>query len=151
MNKELIEKYFSLSEAISNRIIRHIHKEISEKDVGVTFSQLMVMVKIYMHKRMTVSEVAEELGVSLSNITSLVDRLSRSGHMNRRRDETDRRLVWLELTEKGKEAIEVSLEVRNRVLKQYLCKLDEEDFAKAIEINEKLLTIIEEEEKGGQS
>lgn len=43
-----------------------------------------------------------ELGLSSPATTALVDRLDRSGHVNRTRSETDRRKVYLELTDKAR-------------------------------------------------
>ena len=43
-----------------------------------------------------------ELNLSSPATTALVDRLDRSGHVNRTRSDTDRRKVYLELTEKAR-------------------------------------------------
>jgi DNA-binding MarR family transcriptional regulator len=45
-----------------------------------------------------------ELHLSSPATTALVDRLDRSGHVNRTRSDTDRRKVYLELTDKARAA-----------------------------------------------
>lgn len=45
------------------------------------------------------AELSARLGISTGSATELVDRLERAGHVNRRRDDRDRRRVGLEPTD----------------------------------------------------
>ncbi|MCF8011952.1 MAG: MarR family transcriptional regulator [Clostridiales bacterium] len=135
-------------EGINQGFVRHIHQEIGQKHLGVTVNQVVVMKKISDRQQMTVSEVAEDLGISLSAITALVDRLCKSDFLTRRRDVNDRRLVWLELTAAGQEVVDICVACRNEVLGKYLSKLEEEDLDKLIDINEKILKLFKDEEQG---
>jgi len=94
---------------------------------------------------MTVSEVAEELGGSLSAITALVNRLVNNGLAVRTRDLTDRRLVWLETTDQGAEVMRRCMEGRRKVAEKYFGQLPEEDMQKLVEIYEKVLAIMRSE------
>ncbi|OPZ71519.1 MAG: putative HTH-type transcriptional regulator YusO [Firmicutes bacterium ADurb.Bin456] len=94
---------------------------------------------------MTVSEVAEELGVSLSAITALVNRLVNNGLAARTRDQTDRRLVWLEATDQGDDVVRRCMEGRKKVAIKYFGQLPEEDLEKLIEIYEKVLAMLRSE------
>lgn len=148
MKKDKITRYFDGLEDIAQHILRRIHREIGKKDIKVTGSQLVVMKKINERGQMTVSEVAEDLCVSLSAVTALVDRLCKAGHITRRRDERDRRVVWLELTPGGKDVLETCEAGRRRVLERFFSKLGDEDLSRLIEINDKLLAILKDEERG---
>ena len=44
---------------------------------------------------MTASQLAEETGLSTGAITGVVDRLEKAGYVRRKRDRTDRRLVFI--------------------------------------------------------
>ena len=48
---------------------------------------------------MSVSELAEEAGLTSGSATTLVDRLEEAGYASRTRDPTDRRRVMVNLTE----------------------------------------------------
>jgi MarR family transcriptional regulator, organic hydroperoxide resistance regulator len=49
----------------------------------------------------TMGELAEEMNISLPSATSLVDRLVKSGWVERRPDPKDRRIIRLSITEHG--------------------------------------------------
>ena len=96
-------------------------------------------------ERLMEIQLAEELGVSLSAITALVNRLVNNGLAVRTRDLTDRRLVWLEATEQGADVMRRCLEGRRKVAEKYFGQIPEEDMEKLIEIYEKVLTILRSE------
>jgi len=142
-----IEKYLARLEEVFTELVRRLHAELASQMVsGITGSQFLVLKKIHNKGRLTVSEVADELGVSLSAITALVDRLVKSGFVVRSRDEQDRRLVWLEATEKGIDILSRCLESRKKVANKYFGRLPEGDIEKLIEIYEKVLSIMRSEE-----
>ncbi len=51
------------------------------------------------------SEVAQRAWTTRANITTVVDTLERDGYVERRRDDGDRRVVRLHLTDKGRQRI----------------------------------------------
>jgi len=148
LNDDKLTRYFDRLEKVVHRVLRQVHTEIGKKDLGVTGSQYVVLKNLYENGSMTVSEVAEDLGVSLSAVTALVDRLCKSELATRRRDDKDRRLVWLELTSQGEEVVKTCDATRRRVVEKYITKLDEDDLSRLIEIYDKLLQTLENEERG---
>lgn len=142
---ELLEK---LGET-GQQLMRRLHAKIElSMTYGITGSQFFVMKRIYEHGRVTVSALAEEIGVSLSAISALVDRLSKAGFIARSRDEEDRRLVWLGITPQGKEVLQTCLAVRREMMEKYVGQLSEEDLEQLLRIYEKLLAILKNDEKG---
>lgn len=147
MDKDKLAQYLNRLEEVFQHMIRRLHAELAHSMVkGVTGSQFFVLKKIGGKGKMTVSEVAEETGVSLSAITVLVDRLFKAGLVNRTRDDRDRRLVWLELTDEGEEILQECRESRNKIIGKYFSRLPEGDIEKLIEIYERLMIIIQKEE-----
>ena len=146
MGQSNIDKYFSRLEEVFLELVRALHSELANQMVsGITGSQFFVLKKINEKGRMTVSEVAEELGVSLSAITALVNRLVNNGLALRTRDLTDRRLVWLEATDQGADVVRRCVEGRKKVAEKYFGQLPEKDMEKLIEIYEKVLTTLRSE------
>ena len=70
---------------------------------GVTLTQCYTLDSIANHKKMTMQSLSGELGLAISTITRVVDILVRDGFINRYHGEKDRRNVYVELTDKGKE------------------------------------------------
>lgn len=150
MKDDEITRYFDQVEEVSQYILRDIHREVIKKRIKITPGQFVVMKKLYNRGSLTVSEVAEDLHVSLSAITALVDRLYRCGYVIRRRNERDRRMVNLELTEAGKQVTKTCETIRYKVMKKYISKLDDTDIFRLIKINEKLLQIVKDLRSAGE-
>ncbi len=147
METEKFSFYFKKIDELMRQLVQRIHIELKNNLVkGITGSQLFVLKTIYESKQMTVSSVAEELGVSLSAITAFIDKLAKAGFVHRLRDEDDRRLVWLTVTPKGEEILKVCLAGREQILMKYLGQLPEDDLEQLERIYEKLLAILREEE-----
>jgi DNA-binding MarR family transcriptional regulator len=68
--------------------------------------QILVRLKHQPTGRFTMGELAEMLDVSPRTVTGLVDNLERDGLVRRVDDPNDRRSVYAELTEQGRERIE---------------------------------------------
>jgi len=133
--EEVAQQFVRLMQAKMEKILVH----------GITGTQFFVMKKIHEHGRLTVSAAADYLGVTLSAITSLTDRLVKMGFVGRSRDESDRRIVWLEITHEGEEVLRSCFEGRKRIMEKYLGQLPQEDLNQLLIIFEKLLVIISKE------
>jgi DNA-binding MarR family transcriptional regulator len=69
--------------------------------VDVTMSQAKCLVIAGLHPGISMSALAEELSVSLSAVSGLVDRLVDHGYLDRREDPSDRRQQLVTLTAEG--------------------------------------------------
>ena len=72
-------------------------------------------------------ELAENVGVKLSNMTMMIDSLIKEGIAERDRDETDRRKVMVRLTAKGEKIRAAFLAHRRKVAKSIFSHLTEND------------------------
>ncbi len=71
------------------------------KQCGLTPSQLILMQIITSAPDATPSFLAKEISLSQATVTALIDKLEKRGLVRRRRDETDKRRVYIDLTEEG--------------------------------------------------
>jgi len=55
---------------------------------------------------LTMSSMARKLGVSTAAITGTADALEALGFVTRQHSRTDRRVIWLNLTDRGRAALE---------------------------------------------
>jgi DNA-binding MarR family transcriptional regulator len=72
---------------------------------GLTPSQLIILQIIGKLENAVPSVIAREATLTQATVTSLIDKLERQGMVNRRRDTEDRRRVFVDLTDKGREAL----------------------------------------------
>ncbi len=69
---------------------------------GLSILGFDVLALLEMREPLTMSELADELGLGLSNATGVINRMEERGLVGRRDDPTDRRLVRVELTDAGR-------------------------------------------------
>lgn len=95
-------------------------------------------------KAVTVTDLAAALGISRPSVSVLADRLEHSGHAYRRRDDVDRRRVWIEATDKTRQ---VGLAHFGRIFGDSLRILErhsERDISAALSIVQELTVIVSE-------
>lgn len=71
--------------------------------LGVTYTQYLAVSTLWEQDGLSISAIADRLGLEPSTITPAVKRLEAAGFLSRRRSTVDERLVEVFLTEKGKE------------------------------------------------
>ncbi len=101
------------AESASARATRHLAA------AGLTFSQYGVLDILFHLGPLPLGQIAEKILKSEGNMTTVVDNLERRGLVRRERNEKDRRVVTLSLTEAGKGVIE-------KVLPQHIQAIVEE-------------------------
>ncbi|WP_240414279.1 MarR family winged helix-turn-helix transcriptional regulator [Paenibacillus periandrae] len=113
---------------------------------SLTFSkqQYLLLITLDNKKRATVSNLADELNLSPSATTLAINRLVRDGHVARTRDETDRRVVWVELTPEARVLVYEQKERRRQVLRSMISSVEPEECEQFITIARKMLTNIQD-------
>ena len=93
-------KLMRASESVTGRINDHL------RDYGLTVSQFGVLEALYHLGAMCQGELARKILKSSGNLTTVVDNLVRDEVVERCRDEADRRMIHVHLTDKGRALIE---------------------------------------------
>jgi len=86
---------------------------------GIAKSHAFILVKLHENGPMKVSDLATELCITPGGMTGLSDKLLTLGYIKRKRSETDRRIVELEITEEGIEILQ-TIKKLNRELTEKL-------------------------------
>jgi DNA-binding MarR family transcriptional regulator len=76
---------------------------------GLNQSDFYALVRVVVAEGLTGAEIRRILGVSSSSVTELADRLESAGMIARTRPQSDRRLVVLKPTARGRRAVERAL------------------------------------------
>lgn len=103
----------------------------------VTVPQWRVLVLVHTRGPMNLASVAAELGVNPSNASRTCDRLTRSGLLNRREAEIDRRNVTLTLTPAGRRLVQKVTRQRRTAIEKVLVTMsaaDRDRLSDALEI-----------------
>ena len=99
----------------------------------VTMPQFRALVLLRALGPTPAGALAARIGVTASTGTRLVARLVRGGWVERRSEPTDRRLITLELSEKGVHLVDQTRLRREQALAAILGRMPEEDRAATIE------------------
>lgn len=116
---------------------------------GLSLTQFFVLKQLQAADAMTMSQIAERLGISLSGATALVDRLVDRRCVSRTRGEADRRVVEVSLTPLGRRLLRLAQARRDATLGRFFARLGEEDMRQLLLIYRRLLCILEEEDQNG--
>ena len=81
------------------------------KDYGITESQFAVLEALHHLGRLSQGQLCQKILRSGSNVTTVVDNLERDDLVQRERDETDRRVQMVQLTERGRALVTAVLPV----------------------------------------
>jgi len=105
------------------------------KTTGLSMPQFSILMQLHFRGVCGMSEVSERFEITPAAASQLVDKLVQSGLIQRVEDPHDRRAKCLNLTEKGKELIQQSIDERYRWVNQLTEKLTAQERA---EIHEAL-------------
>jgi len=100
INKMLVEIYDDVS-----HIEEYSIKRGTFSDLSITEIHTIEAVGLYGSK--TMSEIATELEITMGTLTTAVDKLIKKDYMERNRSSTDRRIVNVTLTKRGKLAYRI--------------------------------------------
>ena len=98
-------------------------------EIGVTMPQAKLLYLLGAHGDTHMAELVARLGVSLSTVSGLVDKIVDQGLAHRREDPLDRRQVVVGLTPAGSAFIDRFRELNARQLRELLARLDDAELA----------------------
>ncbi|MFN8276494.1 MAG: MarR family transcriptional regulator [Chitinophagales bacterium] len=91
------------------------------KAIGLTYPQYLVMLVLWEHHELSVTEIAERLLLDTNTITPLLKRLEEKAMVQRRRNLHDERKVLVSLTSKGKR-LKMKAKLIPEALRRHLLK-----------------------------
>jgi len=101
--EEIVSMFSDISNKIrANRNIQVFNPEIKQLTIGQEFA----LQAIYNSKGKTMGELAKMANVKMPTMTENIGRLYKLGFVERHSESSDRRKVFIRITEKGKKVIE---------------------------------------------
>nr|WP_202192239.1 MarR family transcriptional regulator [Clostridium cochlearium] len=106
------------------------------KDLSVTEMHTIEAIGMYTQK--TMSEVANELNITVGTLTIAINNLVKKGYVQRSKSEKDRRIVQISLTKRGKLAYRIHSKFHSDMIKETISGLTDEEEEVLITSLEKL-------------
>ncbi len=100
---------------VSHRVKNTAKSMYQEFDMNLNRSSAGVLFTLHQRKTISQKELAEQLNVTAPSITSLIQKMEKSGYISRRPDEQDQRVMRLSLTEKGESLVQSVKDVSDRM------------------------------------
>lgn len=92
-----------LFKEINSKLNHSIREEF--KDTGLTVPQIHIIRILHNNERLKISEISKKMSLVNSTVSGIVDRLEKQELVKRVRSEKDKRIVFIELTNKANELV----------------------------------------------
>ncbi len=102
MLNEKFDRYSFILDQTARKVKQFAQSSFSEKGFDITVDQWAVLKALYETEQLSQKELAKRCGKDQPTLTRIVDILLKKGLAERVIDETDRRSLYLHLTEEGK-------------------------------------------------
>jgi DNA-binding MarR family transcriptional regulator len=83
------------------------------RDSGISMQQLGVLIYLQRSGNCGISKIGSDLGVTNAAASQMIERLLQQGFLQRKEDPNDRRVRNVVLTEKGRQLVDESIQVRH--------------------------------------
>jgi DNA-binding MarR family transcriptional regulator len=122
--KDKCDRMMKIAMDIHKKLIAVLIKGIEPQ---LSKSHVYLLAYIRCKGECIVTDIANHLEITLSAVTSLVDKLCNAGLVARFRSEEDRRVVYLKLTEEGIKVLEAIEMNKNRLYERAFANIDSEE------------------------
>jgi len=151
MRKKELHNYISRLDNLLPVLVKHFQIPDLHKLLGIkiTFQQYLALNILIKKGKCMVSDLSKNLGVALSTMTELVNRLAKKQFVKKIKDLKDHRIVWINLTEKGAKIIQEINRKKQRYILNILEKLTEKERKLLIDILERISQVAKRIEMKG--
>jgi DNA-binding MarR family transcriptional regulator len=121
---ELIQRILDCTGALFHNL--NPSRDRAWQTVDLTMPQFKALICVVKNHGATSGQIARGVGVGLSTVTGIVDRLAEQNFVTRREDPIDRRITRVLPTESGQTLVDELLRYRNEVITNILSRLNED-------------------------
>jgi DNA-binding MarR family transcriptional regulator len=125
------------------RLSRALRVQFFRNANGLTASQVFVTSFLSKRERAKASEIAKVAGLSPGAVTQVCDELVRLGLVERERSDADRRVVYVQLTEAGRQRVEQIRRQRAERIMDIVRQLEQEEVETFERVLHKVVGILE--------
>ncbi len=100
----------------SSRMITRLYQPLLEA-FEITYPQYLVMLVLWQHKKLSVTELGSKLFLKTNTLTPLIRKMKEKKLLTKQRSNKDERTVFVSLTTKGQELEEKAKDVPKELIK----------------------------------
>ncbi|MDR1698083.1 MAG: MarR family transcriptional regulator [Erysipelotrichaceae bacterium] len=133
LNSFFVDCFYSILRAEERVLSNLSQRKLSLKEIHVIDA---VFCERKVHRN-SFSNIAKTLGITLGTLTTSFNRLERKGYLMKKRDETDKRIFYIDLTPLGELINEEHLRFHDTIVDQITKRLDQKELdclTKALDI-----------------
>jgi DNA-binding MarR family transcriptional regulator len=120
LNELLINTFNDILEIEQKSLKSGIFKDLSVNEIHTIEA-------VGMNKPKSMTQVASELYITLSTLTTSINHLVKKGYVERNRSQKDRRVVYIKLTQKGRLAYKIHQEFHSDMINATIKGITEEE------------------------
>lgn len=128
MLNEKFDRYSFILDQTAKKVKQFAQSSFTEKGFDITVDQWAVLKALYETEQLSQKDLARRCGKDQPTLTRIVDILLKKGLAERIIDETDRRSLYLHLTEEGKLKVASLSPIVAEIRMKAWEKLTEKDF-----------------------
>lgn len=117
---------------VFNKILLYEEQALNKsgcKDLSVRETHVLEAVDgLEAEGRNNMTHIAAQLSISVSALTTSVNALVRKGYLYRESSERDRRIIYVKLTDKGRQAVEFHRRFHEKMVDSLEKRLDDEEW-----------------------
>ena len=128
------------------RSLRSLRGRDTHRGDEVGHAQFELMIELYARGPMHAGELAEAVAASAATVSGMLDHLCASDLVERTRSETDRRIVVVKLTRRGRRKVEARKAIWQQRWQEALEGLDDDELRVAAKVLERISGIFCEQQ-----
>ena len=125
---------------VANRLMYDFETNV-HRPLGMSWAGFRVLFCTWIEKEVEPRELAKLCAVSRGTVSSVLNTLERDGLVGRRRQSTDRRVVTVAITEKGRHRVKEAFRRQHAREHQWLADLDRQTIADLVALLRHLLEL----------
>ena len=122
LNDLIVDAYRSIL-----KVEETILKRSDNIDLSINEMHMLEAVGKGKNKPKTISEIAEDLGITLPSVTVAINKLVKKGYVEKLRGEEDARIVYLTLTKQGKKIDSVHRYFHESMVRSIISGMSEQE------------------------
>lgn len=136
--RELLELFYTVLKKMGKEWTRQLKP-------GINQSQFMILKTLHKSGPQKATDLAGVIQMTPGAITGASDKLVMEGYAERKGAQGDRRVVYLEITEKGRQLVESMLEAHKRITEKFFEGLSDEEIDHLVRIYHKISDNLDKE------
>ncbi|WP_077302988.1 MarR family winged helix-turn-helix transcriptional regulator [Virgibacillus pantothenticus] len=136
MKENLSLKAFVVLIKASKALQEHVMEDI--KNYGMKTSEFTILETLYHKGKQTVREISDSVLIKTGSITYVIDRLEEKGMLQREHCQKDRRVVYIDITDEGKNLMDEIFPKHQKVIEELFMDISDEQKQTVIDVLKKV-------------